>query len=248
MEFAYYFGIVLMMVALFITMTVHELGHFFAALKYGVKAPEIGFGFRIPRKSNISISKTIKGVKVSLNPILIGAFVRIGPEELDCLNSPYKKIFVLAAGSLVNIAVGIILLFIAGIIKGLGAIEAIIFSLSSILGFISILFSGLSFNDLGSPIGVVDVVGTILIENPEISLLLVSLIVIASINISIGLLNLIIPIPPLDGGYIFFTILIKIFGEGIYVRILRLVTTLAGIAGILILTIFVIGKDIMALI
>ena len=248
MEFAYYFGIVLMMVALFITMTVHELGHFFAALKYGVKAPEIGFGFRIPRKSNISISKTIKGVKVSLNPILIGAFVRIGPEELDCLNSPYKKIFVLAVGSLVNIDDGIILLFIAGIIKGLGAIVSIIFSLSSILGFISILFSGLSFNDLGSPIGVVDVVGTILIENPEISLLLVSLIVIASINISIGLLNLIIPIPPLDGGYIFFTILIKIFGEGIYVRILRLVTTLAGIAGILILTIFVIGKDIMALI
>jgi regulator of sigma E protease len=99
---------------------VHELGHFFAARRCGVKVEEFGIG--IPPRL---FGWTRNGVIWSINAIPFGGFVRVKGEdgenmESDSMNAkpPLQRAFFLAAGAGMNILFAILLMFLVLGVKG----------------------------------------------------------------------------------------------------------------------------------
>lgn len=100
----------------------HELGHFIAAKRAGVKVEEFGFGFP-PRIFGIKKGETI----YSINAIPLGGFVKIFGEEQGDKKSRSKRAFynkpawqraiILAMGVIANLIIAGILL---SVVNGLG--------------------------------------------------------------------------------------------------------------------------------
>lgn len=122
--------IIIFIIVLSLLVFVHELGHFFTARKFGIKAEEFGFGFP-PRlfgvyKNDQGEWKFVKGSKevtdcpktvYSINSIPLGGFVKIKGEdgdsmETDSFNSKkiWQRAVVLAAGVTMNIVLAAILI------------------------------------------------------------------------------------------------------------------------------------------
>jgi regulator of sigma E protease len=103
--------IVLFVVALFVAICLHELGHFIAAKRAGVKVEEFGIGIP-PRLFGIRRGETI----YSVNAIPVGAFVKsVGEDDPTVPRSlagkgPWTRLGIYAAGPLVNIFLAFVLL------------------------------------------------------------------------------------------------------------------------------------------
>ena len=103
--------IVLFVVALFVAVCLHELGHFIAAKRAGVKVEEFGIGIP-PRLFGIKRGETI----YSVNAIPIGAFVKAAGEDDPTVprslagKGPWTRLGIYAAGPLVNIFLAFVLL------------------------------------------------------------------------------------------------------------------------------------------
>ncbi len=103
--------IVIFVVALFVAICLHELGHFIAARRAGVKVEEFGIGIP-PRIFGIKRGETI----YSLNAIPLGAFVRAAGENDPTVprslagKGPWTRLGIYAAGPLVNILLAAVLL------------------------------------------------------------------------------------------------------------------------------------------
>jgi len=103
--------IILFLVALFVAICLHELGHFIASKRAGVKVEEFGIGFP-PRLFGIKRGETI----YSLNAIPIGAFVKAAGENDPTVprslagKGPWTRLGIYAAGPLVNIFLAFVLL------------------------------------------------------------------------------------------------------------------------------------------
>ena len=103
--------IILFIVALFVAICLHELGHFIAAKRVGVKVEEFGLGIP-PRLFGIKRGETI----YSLNAIPIGAFVKAAGENDPTVprslagKGPWTRLGIYAAGPLVNIFLAFVLL------------------------------------------------------------------------------------------------------------------------------------------
>jgi regulator of sigma E protease len=103
--------IILFIVALFVAMCLHELGHFIAAKRAGVKVEEFGIGIP-PRLFGIKRGETI----YSLNAIPIGAFVKAAGENDPTVprslagKGPWTRLGIYAAGPLVNIFLAFVLI------------------------------------------------------------------------------------------------------------------------------------------
>lgn len=108
---------------------VHELGHFLAARKMGVKVKEFAFGFK-PR----IWGKKIGDTTYAINAIPLGGYVHMkgeadkeGGDDSYNTKSPAAKALILISGVLMNFLLGIVLLvilFIAGfepLIGGIGS-------------------------------------------------------------------------------------------------------------------------------
>lgn len=118
--------ILIFIAVLFVTVVVHEWGHFIAAKRSGMLVEEFGFGLP-PRILGWRRGETL----YSLNALPIGGFVKIAgenseettvPKERQFSNSPwYAKTLVLVAGVLCNLALGF-LLFVAADMIGLPGI------------------------------------------------------------------------------------------------------------------------------
>ncbi|MDQ5851750.1 MAG: M50 family metallopeptidase [Chloroflexota bacterium] len=98
---------------------VHELGHFLTALRMGIRVEEFGFGYP-PR---IATLFRYRGVPVTINWLPLGGFVRMAGEEGNFESegslaqaSPWRKIPVLAAGSLMNLVTAAILFSIIAMV------------------------------------------------------------------------------------------------------------------------------------
>lgn len=102
-------SIIIFILTLLVLVIIHELGHYLAAKKFGIKVEEFGFGIP-PRIIGKKIGETI----YSLNALPLGGFVRLlGEDEVekDVLKNPrsfahqhvYKRIFVVIAGVLMNL-------------------------------------------------------------------------------------------------------------------------------------------------
>ncbi len=90
---------------------IHELGHFMAAKKIGVKVEEFGLG--LPPKI---WGKKFKGTEFTLNFLPFGGFVRLKGEEehnsdSDSFESKgvYQRAFVVVAGVLMNLLLAIVI-------------------------------------------------------------------------------------------------------------------------------------------
>lgn len=173
---------------LLIAVIFHELGHMIAGMLCGVKIKEFCIGFWKPK-----ISKVIKGVKVSLTPILLGGYTAFKGEyeavKGGFLNLKYrKKIIVLLAGIFVNL----IIAFICYLIN----YNSIFVGLKVDLNLLSFIFTK---NE------------TYLIAltqyNPNLYLLNLSL-----FNLACALFNL-IPYPSLDGSLLWLVLLQKPLGS-----------------------------------
>lgn len=102
--------IILFLVTLFVAMYLHELGHFIAAKRAGVKVEEFGIGIP-PRLFGIKRGETI----YSINAIPIGAFVKAAGENDPTVprslagKGPWTRLGIYAAGPLVNIFLAFVL-------------------------------------------------------------------------------------------------------------------------------------------
>ncbi len=103
--------IILFIVALFMAICLHELGHFIVAKRAGVKVEEFGIGIP-PRLFGIKRGETI----YSVNAIPLGAFVRAAGENDPTVprslagKGPWTRLGIYAAGPLVNIFLAFVLL------------------------------------------------------------------------------------------------------------------------------------------
>jgi len=103
--------IILFIVALFIAICLHELGHFIVAKRAGVKVEEFGIGIP-PRLFGIKRGETI----YSVNAIPLGAFVKAAGENDPTVprslagKVPWTRLGIYAAGPLVNIFLAFVLL------------------------------------------------------------------------------------------------------------------------------------------
>ena len=104
--------LVAFLIMLGLLVLVHELGHFLTAIWLGIKVEEFGFGF--PPRALVLFER--KGVKYTLNWLPIGGFVRFGGEGETVYGvgslaaaAPWKKIAVLLAGPLMNLALAFII-------------------------------------------------------------------------------------------------------------------------------------------
>ncbi len=103
--------IVIFIVALFVAIYLHELGHFIAAKRAGVKVEEFGIGLP-PRLFGIKRGETI----YSVNAIPVGAFIRAAGENDPTVprslagKGPWTRLGVYAAGPLANIFLAFVLL------------------------------------------------------------------------------------------------------------------------------------------
>jgi len=103
--------IILFIVALFVAIYLHELGHFITAKRAGVKVEEFGIGLP-PRLFGIKRGETI----YSVNAIPIGAFVKAAGENDPTVprslagKGPWTRLGIYAAGPLVNIFLAFVLL------------------------------------------------------------------------------------------------------------------------------------------
>lgn len=106
---------VIIFIALLLALVlVHEWGHLMAAKKAGCKVEEFGFGFP-PRL----FSKTWHGTRYSFNLLPLGGFVKIEGEDMqEAMPGPDSfasksagwRIFILAAGVLMNVVLAWVLL------------------------------------------------------------------------------------------------------------------------------------------
>ena len=103
--------IILFIVALFMAICLHELGHFIVAKRAGVKVEEFGIGIP-PRLFGIKRGETI----YSVNAIPVGAFVKAAGENDPTVprslagKGPWTRLGIYAAGPLVNIFLAFVLL------------------------------------------------------------------------------------------------------------------------------------------
>jgi len=101
--------IIIFIVALSVLVLVHEFGHYFAAIKTGVKVEEFGLGLP-PRIFGKKIGETI----FSLNWLPIGGFCKLYGEDGDgkgekAFNNrkPWQKLLVVLGGVLMNLVLAI---------------------------------------------------------------------------------------------------------------------------------------------
>lgn len=118
-DFAKVLGILAFVVALLISVMIHEFGHFITARKFGMRVSEffVGFGKRL---WSIKRGETEYGVKA----IPAGGYCRIeGMTPTDAMPdsqeerafwraASWKKLIVLGAGSFAHFAIGTILIFV----------------------------------------------------------------------------------------------------------------------------------------
>ena len=103
--------IILFLVTLFVAICLHELGHFIAAKRAGVKVEEFGIGIP-PRLFGIKRGETI----YSLNAIPVGAFVKAAGENDPTVprslagKGHWTRLGIYAAGPLVNIFLAFVLI------------------------------------------------------------------------------------------------------------------------------------------
>ncbi len=103
--------VILFLAALFVAILLHELGHFLAARRAGIKVEEFGIGLP-PRIFGVRRGETV----YSVNAIPVGAFVKTAGEDDPTVprslagKGPFTRLGVYIAGPLANFVLAFVLL------------------------------------------------------------------------------------------------------------------------------------------
>ncbi|MDQ7841142.1 MAG: site-2 protease family protein [bacterium] len=151
------------------TVMLHELAHALAARRAGGEVREVGVGFGPPL-----LRRKVGGVDVTLRPLPLGGFAAIDVDRLP----PARRVPVLLAGPLANIAAGLLLRQAARVpapvlLPG----QTARMQVGGLLSVLALLNSA----DGGGPRSLAAAAG--------------------ALNLSVGISNL-LPLLPLDGGHL----------------------------------------------
>jgi regulator of sigma E protease len=233
---------------------VHELGHFIAARKCGVKVYEFSVGF--PFSPRLCRFFRHKETEFTLRLLPLGGFVSFSKEgtedEAKALFqiSPIRRAMILAAGPISNVAFALVIfipLFIMG--KHLNFIDALLLSGKTVWAMLSgtamLLVNALSGN--GTLEGISGPVGIAAMAGRAASKGILNLLYFSGVlSLSLGIMNL-IPFPALDGGQLLMILAESVRKKPFSPRTYQ-VATLAGLAVFAVLTVAVTYKDIARLI
>lgn len=215
----------------------HEYGHLLAAklCRIPVRRFSIGFG---PKLFGFKLAET--SYWFSLIPL--GGYVLPALENAEFRQLPaYKRITFALGGPIANIIGAFVGLFVIGLSQlSLGPIQAGSFAATQVMSGVQQQLYGLStlFGDFGQLSGLV---GIVAFGGPQFGSTVVDLLTFSVlINISLAVLNL-LPLPPLDGGRIFFCILEKIYRP---IARVEAPVTLIGWALVMVLMICVTVQDV----
>lgn len=188
------------LIAILLTVFVHELGHMIMALLLGVKVKAFSIGFGKPY-----LHKTIKGIDYRLSPILLGGYTKLAGEYDKSISNGFlaqryhKKAMILLAGVMMNFVLACICY-----ILNYGSIKL---GLQIDIALIIAMFSK----------NIQALVDILMVIKPNIFLLQLSI-----INLMSVIFNL-IPFPALDGGTIWLLLLEKKIGNN-FSNFLKLVS------------------------
>ena len=193
-------GILKIVLGFTLVIGLHEFGHALAAYYCGVKIKRfsIGMGPGLLFKNVPIVNELV------ISPIVIGGYVEMDEKTLE-QKSFWQNFFVSVSGMLMNVFLGIVLL----VINGTGIIKAILFSfkvwLFGMPMFFTMLYQkAISFSEsVAGPIGIGKLLASDAYPYPFI---------LALVSLSIAAMNL-LPLPPLDGGRIFVSVVGKLIGE-----------------------------------
>ncbi len=232
---------------------VHELGHFLAARKAGVKVYEFSIGF--PFSPRLVTLFRHKETAFTIRLLPLGGFVSFGPDggEDDgelLLASRSRRALILAAGPLFNVLFAFLIFvpaFMAG--KDLGPFDALALSAKSVWEIASgtVLFLGNAVTGHGTMEGVAGPVGIAVLAGKAASKGLLHVCYFTGIlSMGLGIMNL-LPLPALDGGQLIMVAVESLRRKPLSPRIYQ-AATLVGIALFLIFTALVTYKDVLKLI
>lgn len=197
-------GILVGVLIITAALVIHEFAHFAAclALRIPVKALYIG----LPLGPIFRIGQ-IFGYPLYLSPILFGAAVELGKEGEGKLNnsSLWKQGAVYLSGPLANLlSVLVVTVAYLGLERGLrfGA-DLILFTAA---GLLALVMGILSVNDLSGPVGIIAFSSQTVSQGDPIRGVATLFVIISA---ALGVFNL-APIPGLDGGQFFVSILVKL--------------------------------------
>jgi len=240
-------------VAFSLIVLIHELGHFWAARKSGVKVYEFSIGFPFSPRLITLFRHRETAFTVRLLPL--GGFVSFsqdgGEDDIELFKvSRWKRAFIFSAGSLFNILFAFVILtavFIIG--KNLDLPGALMLSAETVWEILSatLVFIMNSFTGHGTLEGVSGPVGIAVIAGKAASKgALILCYFTGVLSLSFGIMNL-LPLPALDGGHIVMLIIESVRRKPLSPNTYQWVTV-AGLALFLILTVAVTYRDIAKLI
>ncbi|MFZ2205842.1 MAG: M50 family metallopeptidase [Microgenomates group bacterium] len=113
-------GLIFFILILSFLVLIHEFGHFIAAKKNGIRVDEFGIGFP-PKLFGVKRGET----EYTINALPLGGFVRLFGEEYQeikdsnssinnkafAYKKPYQKAIVIAAGVIINLLFGILVMY-----------------------------------------------------------------------------------------------------------------------------------------
>ena len=232
-----------------IIVLVHELGHFIAARRSGIKVYEFSIGF--PFSPRIVTLFRHRETEFTLRLLPLGGFVSFskGDENnsIELFEAPrLHRAVILAAGSLANIAFAFLIfipVFVIG--KHLPFVDAVLVSaktvwsvLSGVVVFFAQLITGnCTMEGLTGPVGIASLAGKAAAKG-----MLHAMFFTGMLSLSLGILNL-LPLPALDGGQLLMLMIESIRRKRLSLRAHQL-TNLIGLFLFLALTIVVTYRDI----
>jgi len=257
--------ILITLLILSVLVVVHELGHFLAAKKTGVLVEEFAIGMG-PKLFGHQGKETL----FTIRAIPIGGFCKmcgeepqldeegkIIPKDPDFVpdvrsyesKTQLQKLFILVAGSAMNIIFAWILLFIISLAMGqmnfLHAIANASLNTWRFAGLIfqsfAMLFTGqIGFDNLAGPIGMVSMVGSFMDQG-----FIMIMAFTAMLSVNLGIINM-FPLPALDGGR-FFVIIIELITRRKFSPELENKINYFGFFALILLAIVIAANDIMRL-
>ncbi len=232
---------------------VHELGHFIAARRSGIKVYEFSIGFPFSPRLITLFHQKETAFTVRLLPL--GGFVSFSKEgdeeDAGLFRASYgKRAAVLIAGSLFNVLFAFIIftfVFVKG--KGLDPVGAIVLSgqtvwqiLSATAAFLLAAVTGQgTMEGLSGPVGIAVMAGRAAGKG-FLNLCYFS----GALSMSLGIMNL-FPLPALDGGHLVMLLIEGLRRKPLSPKTYQLATCV-GLGIFLLLTVAVTCKDVVKLI
>lgn len=232
---------------------VHELGHFMAARRSGVKVYEFSIGF--PFSPRLCTLFRHQETAFTLRLLPLGGFVRFSKDENDEAKDLFEashinRALIMSAGSIFNMVFAF-LVFIPVFIFGqhlpiLDALSASSMTLWRILsGTIMFLFS--IFSGHGGMEGFSGPVGIAVMAGKAASKGFLNLFFFTGVlSMSLGIMNL-FPLPGLDGGQLFMLLIETVRRKPLGIKTHQAIS-LIGLAFFLVLSVLVTYRDIVRLV